>query len=55
MKGTAGNIGAVDLHAISKTFDQQLIQSQIVQQTWDEWQAIFSRTLHDIASLNDAD
>ena len=54
MKGTAGNIGAVELHAISKTFDQQLIQSQIVQQTWDEWQAIFVRTLHDIASLNDA-
>lgn len=53
MKGTAGNIGAVELHAISKTFDQQLMQSHIVQQTWDEWQAIFSRTLHDIASLND--
>ncbi len=45
MKGTSGNIGAVDLHAISEIFDQQLKHNRIDEQTHNQWIRVFNNTL----------
>lgn len=51
MKGTAGNIGAMELHTISETFDQQLKQDQFIKSTWNEWQTVFTRTIGTLSEL----
>ncbi len=50
MKGTAGNIGAIELHAISDTFDKQLKQSQLDGETYRKWQVVFKNTMQTVSS-----
>lgn len=45
LKGTAGNIGAIDLHSISETLDDQLKQGQYTLDTWQQWNEKFTETL----------
>lgn len=49
LKGTAGNIGAVELHEICEVFDRQLKKGEIDQAIWMRWQAIFTMTLQNLA------
>ena len=51
LKGTAGNIGAIELHEICELFDRQLKKGEIDQPTWRRWQDIFAVTLRNLSAV----
>jgi signal transduction histidine kinase/CheY-like chemotaxis protein/HPt (histidine-containing phosphotransfer) domain-containing protein len=44
LKGTAGNIGAIELHNISQALDEQFKQDYYTSEIWQQWQSIFLET-----------
>ena len=53
LKGTAGNIGAVELHLISEEFDTQLKNNLLNPDTHLKWQACFTKTLLTLKTMLD--
>ena len=51
LKGTAGNIGAIELHEICEIFDRQLKKGEIDQSTWQRWREVFALTLSNLSSV----
>jgi HPt (histidine-containing phosphotransfer) domain-containing protein len=51
LKGTAGNIGAIELHEICEIFDRQLKKGEIDQPTWQRWREVFATTLKNLSSV----
>lgn len=51
VKGTAGNIGAFELHKISEVFEKQLGQNQLKPETQGQWQAVFTTTLQTLSTV----
>jgi PAS domain S-box-containing protein len=48
LKGAAGNLGAINLHRITETLDNQLKKNEIDPNTVYAWRSVFEKTLADI-------
>lgn len=55
LKGTVGNIGAIELHKISEEFDLQLQAGELHAETQAQWQACFARTLQGLNQILNQD
>ena len=51
LKGTAGNLGAMDLHRIASLLDNELKAGHCKAETWSEFERIFTHTLNEITRL----